>query len=451
MLSIEDSHIACLNRPYIDLSPFDIGSFHLYGIEHCYQNLVSDAPVGNVPFPYSVQVNLPSSFRKSLIKETGLIQYQVHNPLELNNSLKTERWNKLCFYLRQYQDLDPFVQLRIINLLKSLSFHELVVEYVPEVSASEMNKNSALAGLALNRSMSNLMLQLDHNNQLDLDELECIAHHAPSQTQIKFSAALQLVVQYAKAFKDLPSAEFWCSVSTQELESLKDTIDPFTYNHLLSIYYRAVVFVPLLGNNKEEVIRQMDLSESYAETLLQKSQTDTQRIIAQENLNIVYESRTKESMWLGDIDMAEEKVKKLNLMDPLDPRYRLELGEIFLKQGKVEEAAKIYRSAARLGPPGTPIAWFMAGQCHEKLGDIDIACDCYLASVQMDELAISAVERLHYLAPQLGNSALANWSTARLQKLKQQQKQIASQPRTSYIPEASSGLKLAGEKALALS
>jgi tetratricopeptide (TPR) repeat protein len=451
MLSIEDSHIACLNRPYIDLSPFDIGSFHLYGIEHCYQNLVSDAPIGNVPFPRSVQVNLPSSFRKSLIKETGLIQYQIHNPLELNNLLKTERWNKLCFYLRQYQDLDPFVQLRIINLLKSLSFHELVVEYVPEISASEIHENPVLAGLALSRSMSTLMLQLDNNNQLNLGELECVAHHASPQTQIKFSAALQLVVQYAKVFRNLANAEFWCSVSTQSLELLKDTIDPFTYNHLLSIYYRAVVFVPLLRNDKEEVIKQMDLSESYARTLIQNSQTDIQRIIAQENLNIVYESRTKESMWLGDLDMAEEKVKKLNQMDPLDPRYRLELGEIFLKKGKVEEAAKVYRSAARLGPPGTPIAWFMAGQCHEKLGDIDVACDCYLASVQMDDLAISAVERLHFLAPQLGNSALANWSTARLQELKEQQKQIASQPRNSYIPEASSGLKLAGEKALALS
>lgn len=67
----------------------------------------------------------------------------------------------------------------------------------------------------------------------------------------------------------------------------------------------------------------------------------------------------------------------------------------------------------------------------------------------MDELAISAVEKLNNLAPRLGNSALKTWSNIRLQQLQEQQKSIANQPRTSYIPEASSALKLAGEKALA--
>jgi tetratricopeptide (TPR) repeat protein len=156
-------------------------------------------------------------------------------------------------------------------------------------------------------------------------------------------------------------------------------------------------------------------------------------------------SRVKEALLLEDIDLAEERVRKIVELDPFYSVYRLELGEVLIKQGKFEEACKIYRSAARLGPPGTAIAWFMAGQCHEKLGEIDIACDCYLASVEMDELAISAVERINKLAPNLGNSALVNWSNIRLLQLREEEKIYDQQTRTSYIPEASSELKRSGQ------
>jgi tetratricopeptide (TPR) repeat protein len=443
------SFVACLNRVYIDLSSPNSHSFHIHGVEHTYQNLVSGKPIDSVPYPYTVQVNLPQSFRRSLIKETGLFQYNIDNPLDLPILLHTEKWSNFCEFLKKYHDLDLFIKSRVVNLLKSLCFHELVVEYIPKISGEEIASNSILAGMAFSRAMSSLMTSLDNNTLIDLHELEYVAHNAPPQTQTKFGAALQLVVQYSKTFRELSNAEFWYSLATKELESLENTVDEFTYNRLLSIYYRAVVFVPLLKGDKKEVIRQMNLSEFHAKKMLQESKTDLQHIVANENLNIVYESRTKEALWLGDLELAEELVQKLTKMDPLDPRYQLELGEVFLKRGKIEEATKAYHSATRLGPPGTPIAWFMAGQCHEKLGDIDIAFDCYLTSVQIDELAISAIERLNYLAPRLGNSAIKNWSNSRLQELKEKQKQVAHQPKNSYIPETSSGLKLSGEKALA--
>jgi tetratricopeptide (TPR) repeat protein len=132
-------------------------------------------------------------------------------------------------------------------------------------------------------------------------------------------------------------------------------------------------------------------------------------------------------------------------MDSLNPRYRLELGEILTKQGKIEEAAKVYRSATKLGPPGTDIAWFMAGQCYEVLGELEMACDCYLASLKIDPEAICAVERLTNLAPCLGNSALVNWSKLRLIELQEQKQRMSAKPKRSYISEASSELKTTAE------
>lgn len=442
---LNHTSIAWINRPYFDLGTVDSGSWHLMGIEYCSKRLID-----NTATISPVTLIHPISFRESLIRETKLFQYQISNPLQLPPDLRTERWKILCEYLSNYQNLQPNTQLIVVNLLSSLCLHEAVLEYIPETVDPDISHHPDLASLAYSRAMSKLMVQPNTGTLENLKEFENIVDRSPLGSKVRFGSSIQLVALFGKTFRDLESTEYWRNEAVKELDRLKSSVGNFTLKRLTSVYYRAAVFAPIIKKNKEIVIREMDLCESLAEELIHESKNDAEQLAAHENLTTVFESRTKEALWLGDIDLAEERAKKMIKMEPLYSRYRLQLGEILIKQGKVEEASKIYRSAARLGPPGTSIAWFMAGQCHEKMGDIDIACDCYLASVQMDELAISAVERLHYLAPQLGNSALANWSTARLQELKEQQKQIASQPRTSYIPEASSGLKLAGEKALAL-
>ncbi len=439
MSLIEQSSIISLYRPYFDLGTFNGGPLHLYGIELNYSNLINEVSVN-----YGIQVINPPLFRESLLRETRMDEYGVDNPLQLKNELRTERWSKLCEYLTQYQELEETTKLLVIRVLKSLCLHQAILDYVPEISQIEIS-NEISAKLALCRAISNLLLQ-EHEGKVDksnLKELENIARYAPVGTLTRLNAVLQLVVRYAKSFRDLESAKFWRAIATKEIQNLQFLLDDFSYKLFTSIYYRAVVFVPLLLRDKNKVIEEMDICQAYAESLT--CLNEEQQKVALENQCIILESRTKEALWLSDLELAEERARKAIQMDSLDPRYRLELGEVLIKLGKIEEAAKMYRSATRLGPPRTAIAWFMAGQCYEKLGELDIACDCYLASIQMDSLAISAVERLSRLAPNLGNSALVNWSDMRLSELREQQKNIANQPRTSYIPEASSELKRAAE------
>ncbi|MCF2152110.1 tetratricopeptide repeat protein [Desmonostoc muscorum LEGE 12446] len=438
-----------INRPYLDLSPCSHSSWHVYGIDYSYRNLVKDISITHRSITNPVTLIHPISFRQSLIREFGLFQYQVSNPLQLPDELRTERWNVLCDYLTHYQELLPITQLRVIALLSGLCLHEAVLEYIPKMSNAQISDSTMQAHLAYNRAMSNLMLQPDAGTLDNLQELETIANYAPLGSSTRFGASLQLVALFGKRFGNLNATNYWGITAAQALENLQPSLDDFNYKRLRSVYHRAVVFVPLLQKDKEAVVREMNLCQSLAEELTHESRNEIENIAARENLTTVFESRTKEALWLGDIDLAEERARQMVEMEPLYSRYRLQLGEILIKQSKFEEAAKMYRSATRLGPPGTAIAWFMAGQCHEKMGDIDIACDCYLASVQMDELAISAVDKLNNLAPRLGNLALVNWSDMRLLQLQEQQKNIANQSRTSYISEASSELKIAGEKALA--
>ncbi|MEQ9625078.1 tetratricopeptide repeat protein [Coleofasciculus chthonoplastes] len=438
MILLNSSPIAWLNRPYFDLGPFNGGCRHVYGIELNYRNLISDAPVA-----YKMQVNHSPYFRESLLKETGMVQYRVNNPLQLANELRTERWNKLCDYLTHYQELQPATKLRVMNLLRSLCLHQTVLEYVPEMSDSEVASDPALAALAWCRAISNLILSYDYGKLNNLNEIEIIATNAPSSSQVRFSAAIQLVVEYAKTFKDVASAELWCSVATKEIQDLRPLLNDFDYKLLMSIYYRATSFVPLLHGDQEKVIQEMDLCEFYGESLT--CENEEQQILANENRNILTESRTKEALWLGELDLAEERSRRLVEWEPLDPRYRLELGEILIKLGKIEEATKEYGSATRLGPPGSEIAWFMMGQCYQALGELEMACDCYLASLKIDPEAISALEKLVNLAPSLGNSALVNWSKRRLIELQEQKQRMFAKPKRSYISEASSELKTTAE------
>lgn len=442
MLTLDSSPIAWLNRQYFDLGPMNGGKPHHHGIEFNYDSLINNATL-----PYTVQVNISPLFRKSLVKETGMFQYQVDHPLQLAKELRTERWEKFCEYLSNYQELPNLTKLRVMNVLRNLCFHRVVKEYIPEMSSSEIADNVELATLAWCRALSSLITRFDDQTFDYIQEVEAIATHAPSGSKPKINAGLQLVVEYAKTLGDLATAEFWREEVTKDIQQLKPSLNDFEYNFLMSMYYRSVSFVPFLRRDKQKVVEEMDLCESYARSLL-NGENELQKVVAWENLSLCLESRSKESIWLNNLDLAEERVRTIVQMEPLESRYHLELGEVLIKQGKLEEAAKVYRSATRLGPPGTPVAWFMAGQCHEKMGELEVASDCYLASLKIEPEAISVLQLLSNLAPRLGNPALINWSNLRLAELQEQQQKLQPKTTPAFQTESVSSLKRSANKAL---
>ncbi|MBU7586935.1 MAG: tetratricopeptide repeat protein [Nostoc sp. TH1S01] len=429
MLSIESSPKAWLHQIYLNLGNFAAGSPHHYKVEFSYNHLMEQTSA-----PYQVQVSLPESFREFLIRESGLYQYQVKNPLELAPELRTQRWQNLCEHLTNYSELSKSTQVKVIKLLSSLCFHQAVLEYVPPISAVEIANDVDSASLALSRAMSDFILHSDRYLPYNFKDLETIAQNAPLGHLARITAGLQILVELAKTFKDLEGAKYWRSIVNKEIESTLPSLHSFTSGLLMSVYYRAAVFVPLLEKDQDTVIAEMDLCQSYAESLIPENQE--QQIIAYENLNIIGESRTKEALWLRDFDLAEERARKLVERDILDPRYRLELGEVLLKRGRVEEAAQAYRSATRLGPPGTAVGWFMAGQCYQSLGELQVAYDCYLTCLHYDPLAISAIKRLYQLTSYLGDEKVSGWCELRLSQLEQEKHNMTAKGSNlpTYIP-----------------
>jgi len=280
MLFLNDFPITWSHRPYFDLSPYQSGAWHIQGIDYSYRNLVSEVRDTNTSSVNPVTLVHPASFREQLIRETGLFQYPINDPLTLPDELRTERWR-----VRQ-----------------------------ESISTSE-----------------------------NLKDFKRIVQHASKESLVVFGAAVELIALHATVFRDIAAVAHWREVAREKLDHLETIRGNFEFKRLTSVYHRAAVFAPLLRGERQTVIREMDICQSLAEELTRECKNETERIAAHENLTTVFESRTKEALWLGDIDLAEERSKKMVAMEPLYSRYRLQLGEILLKQNKFEEAASLKR------------------------------------------------------------------------------------------------------------
>jgi len=96
MLSLNDLPITWSHRPYFDLSPYQSGAWHIQGIDYSYRSLVSEVGGFDTPSESPVSLVHSASFREQLIRETGLFQYPINDPLALPDELRTERWRVLC-------------------------------------------------------------------------------------------------------------------------------------------------------------------------------------------------------------------------------------------------------------------------------------------------------------------------------------------------------------------
>ena len=99
-------------------------------------------------------------------------------------------------------------------------------------------------------------------------------------------------------------------------------------------------------------------------------------------------------------------------------------GVRLLENGKIEEAQEEYLTAAELGPPGSEIALFMAGQCYQALGNNKAALRCFKRSLHYDPMGISALEALGSLDTALfskdgGLSLIEKWAGESLVSIKQ--------------------------------
>lgn len=145
--------------------------------------------------------------------------------------------------------------------------------------------------------------------------------------------------------------------------------------------------------------------------------SEMQRAYARELQYPCRESRIKEALWLGDLDLALERATAHCAITPTDARVWIQIGEVQVERDDLEGALTSYLTAARFSPPGGEIAKYMAGQCYEQLGAPDAALDSYLSSLRIDPLGVSSAEKAQQVAKELG-SPIEAWAQGLLSQLR---------------------------------
>jgi hypothetical protein len=413
MPSVEQSFTAHLYRPYFDLGPIaESAPVACWGVEFACRALLDGR---DYPWMYA---EYPPSFRERLLEITGLTQYRVYDPRDLSSSLQTTRWQHLCEHLEDYQSLAPVTRLRVVRLLGKLGLYSFLLEFVPPPADSDVQSSEVYAELAYVRALAGLVISEDAGGQIDEHALEHIARYAPPGSHVRILALNHVAVRKAKYSADVDGTAYWLDLHCQEIQRGRSKLGETTYAQLMSRHHRVNAFVPQLNGDRAGVVREMDLCQQYAECMPRG--TLEQRIAGDELMYAALESRTKEALWLGDLDVAEQRARRLVELWPLEPLAHNHLGQVLIERERIEDALGAYLSAARISAPGAEAAWFMAGQCYEALKLPERACDAYLAALRLDPLGISSLERFAEVADEIRNPVLASWSRARLSDVEAQ-------------------------------
>jgi tetratricopeptide (TPR) repeat protein len=244
----------------------------------------------------------------------------------------------------------------------------------------------------------------------DLSEFKAIVRKAPRNALITFNAAIKILAHKAKVSAPVCELNAWLKKAEDITAAVMAAADDFTSKLVLSRYYRAAAFLPQREGNRAEVIRVMDLAEQRATSMTPTGQA--QELLYLENLHPVLESRTKEAIWLGDLDLALNRALRVTELDPYDPKPWLELGQVRLRRHEVAAAAEAYSVAAMLGPPATAIAHHMTGQCFRDLRQPAVAALFFKRALEVDPRAISPHDEIQALPDEPVLQALKKWSLA---------------------------------------
>jgi tetratricopeptide (TPR) repeat protein len=318
----------------------------------------------------------------------------------------------VCDALDHWPELTTDQQCRLVLILHALCFYLLISSTIPEMPKTEIIGDADCAELAYRRASARYVLGLPDRVAdyvtADLSELETIATITPRDHPVALSAALQVLVHKAKVSAPVDELAAWRRHSERILEAALTKGDDFTCALRLSRFYRAAAFVPQRHGDRSEVVRIMDLAERHARSMVPAD--ESQELLYLENLYPVIESRTKEALWLGDLDVALARAHSLIDLDPYDSRAWLELGQVRLQRNEYAPAAEAYAVAAMLGPPSSAIGRHMAGLCFRYLGQPLIAAFFFQASLEIDARGFSPHDEIQRLPDLPVLAVLKEWS-----------------------------------------
>jgi tetratricopeptide (TPR) repeat protein len=406
LLALDSRFSTWLLRPYLDLADFNGGPLHAQNLEECWRSFVE--PDSS---PFIPQRALSLGFRIQLAREAGHA-YAVTDPRGLSESLRSDRWRRLCVALDEWNMLPGDEKSRLASLLHSMCLYQPLLALIPHDHFEAGRADPDTLRLAFWRASAHFIHNLPERTSdyrtADMSVFEDIALNASTAVPECFNATAKVFVHKAKNRCEIADLIGWSNRFERVLARTIAGADEFTAGLFTSRFYRALGFLPQLAGDTNEMERTMDLAESHARNI--KPSTPAQYLLYRENLHAVMESRTKEALWLGDEDEALSRSLKVIEVDPCDSKAWAELGEIRYLRQEWKEASEAYATAAMLGPPASAVGRYMAGLCFRKLGQDMLAALFLKDTLECDPLGISPRHRINELPNVTVLDALKNWN-----------------------------------------
>lgn len=396
-----------LLQPYVDLGPCDRGPLFSVGIKHYWKAF--DDPQSD---PFMLQRTLPRTFRTSALGEIGCAEYAVDDPRDLPHELRTEKWTRICEALDRWSDLSKLTQWRLVALLHALCFYQLLDALVPSCEITAALSDPSEAELTYLRASARYVLKLPNRvsdyKDANLETFVAIAKSPVVPPQTGFNASIKVLTHLAKNGATETDLVDWSDRAVLHLNRLQESGSEFDHLLCTSRFHRAAAFIPMRSGNKSDVVKVMDLAEEYAGALNPKD--NAQEVLRLENLHPLLESRTKEALWLGDLDAALDRATQVTRLDPFEARGWLELGEVLVIRQDWKNALEAYYTAALIGPPASAIARHMAGVCLQKLGQSSAAAFMLKSAIDIDPGAMSSRNHVQNLPDHDVFQELKRWN-----------------------------------------
>jgi tetratricopeptide (TPR) repeat protein len=318
--------------------------------------------------------------------------------------------------LENTHDLPLLERALLGRLLSAVGFHAQAKQILPgpDVPARNPEEAYALASWLFAEQMltTGHAAELDPHFRVLYDQLGDDIRYA----RLKVVTAINATVNAARR-REPHTIAHWREVGGPVLAAYTglDEVDDFDAAVMTSRWYRAMGFLPFLTGDKELLRSDMDQWLGIAQELT--GHDEHTRVIAADNYFPAVETAIRTHTYLGEHDTAVSMVDKLAVeIDPIDPKTWLTAGELRYQAGDVAGALAAYERAAHLQFPYGRLSWFNAGQCHEMLGHLDEAAECYRRSLAHWPTGVTPLRRLRdmHLKGQLtsDHGLLPAWAAA---------------------------------------
>jgi tetratricopeptide (TPR) repeat protein len=152
-----------------------------------------------------------------------------------------------------------------------------------------------------------------------------------------------------------------------------------------SVSYRGLAMAIDFGNEKQKAF--LDIAEHIARNLPWK--TNVEKIVSGENLFTCLQTMSKWSLFNKEIEKAENYLCELITIDSHDSTGYSELGFFYLQTENYDKASQHFKSAIKLGPPGSGMNAYFYAKCLENLGREQESIEYLYESTKLDKDAIS--------------------------------------------------------------